>query len=570
MKKKSYSFKVILGMVAVGLFFVVVATIGYLIEPQGDTSDNLQSGDVESVQPNQELSEDEVVDFALDVLNTLHSFYFASIDSRTGNEDLIDVMVELKQWNKKFENGLLQLSEYVESGNEIIQIVVAGLYLGAQENIEANEMLLSFLENFDQGNPDITRMNALTAESISKRKDGYDLIVRSAPFVATLIYPLADSDNPTGVIPYKISLDSRMKVLNELERLFGEALEAETTLRQETGEYNAILLAVRNIRDNIKYETYEDFFNADKVQYPGEPIAYNLGSYSEHVEKVQLRLNELNYEVEVDGYFGNETKNEVIAFQRNNSLEPDGVVGETTWNYLFNNSGAREKVILPAYITIPDINTLSRASNNAYYINGTTSHNCDSITVVASNSSAGIYDSYTLTGYKKGDKTFKYGIREDWNNLGIGSNTYTFTAYCEGKQIKTVSTTLDYTVTQPVYDYSQTYIPSSYPSSGYNYYGSYDSYDEGYEWAEENDIDDFDDCQYEFGTGDAEDGCNEYVKEYHTGYRTFHGYDCTEDCSGHEAGYEWAEDNDIDDIYDCDGNSQSFIEGCEAYVDDYY
>src|SRR3989344_1716191 len=23
---------------------------------------------------------------------------------------------------------------------------------------------------------------------------------------------------------------------------------------------------------------------------------------------------------------------------------------------------------------------------------------------------------------------------------------------------------------------------------------------------------------------------------------TFHGYDCTDDCSGHEAGYNWAED----------------------------
>lgn len=33
--------------------------------------------------------------------------------------------------------------------------------------------------------------------------------------------------------------------------------------------------------------------------------------------------------------------------------------------------------------------------------------------------------------------------------------------------------------------------------------------------------------------------------------------------SGHSAGYEWAEENDVDD---CGGNSQSFIEGCEEYV----
>lgn len=46
----------------------------------------------------------------------------------------------------------------------------------------------------------------------------------------------------------------------------------------------------------------------------------------------------------------------------------------------------------------------------------------------------------------------------------------------------------------------------------------------------------------------------------------FHGYPCTEDCSGHEAGYDWAQDNDIHDESDCSGSSQSFIEGCEAYT----
>jgi len=45
-------------------------------------------------------------------------------------------------------------------------------------------------------------------------------------------------------------------------------------------------------------------------------------------------------------------------------------------------------------------------------------------------------------------------------------------------------------------------------------------------------------------------------------------YVCTEDCSGHEAGFEWAQENDIGDASDCGGNSQSFIEGCEAFADE--
>ena len=55
-----------------------------------------------------------------------------------------------------------------------------------------------------------------------------------------------------------------------------------------------------------------------------------------------------------------------------------------------------------------------------------------------------------------------------------------------------------------------------------------------------------------------------------TGDLYYNGYRCTQDCSGHDAGYNWAEENEIDDVDDCDGNSQSFIEGCISFVEDNY
>jgi len=116
---------------------------------------------------------------------------------------------------------------------------------------------------------------------------------------------------------------------------------------------------------------------------------------------------------------------------------------------------------------------------------------------------------------------------------------------------------------------------SSDTSSDYNYSNSISSYDsdyedDGYAWAEYNGASSFQECQDQFGTGYEEDRCNEYVKENYSGYDMFNGYDCTEDCSGHEAGYAWAEKNDISDEYDCGGNSSSFIEGCLSYVQDNY
>lgn len=50
---------------------------------------------------------------------------------------------------------------------------------------------------------------------------------------------------------------------------------------------------------------------------------------------------------------------------------------------------------------------------------------------------------------------------------------------------------------------------------------------------------------------------------------SFGGYECTEDCSGHAAGYDWAEHRDVTDADECPlGNSESFHEGCLARTED--
>ncbi|MFZ1007838.1 MAG: hypothetical protein WAN65_13430 [Candidatus Sulfotelmatobacter sp.] len=41
--------------------------------------------------------------------------------------------------------------------------------------------------------------------------------------------------------------------------------------------------------------------------------------------------------------------------------------------------------------------------------------------------------------------------------------------------------------------------------------------------------------------------------------------ECTQDCSGHNAGWEWAKKNQMLNPDDCGGDSESFIEGCKAY-----
>ena len=101
------------------------------------------------------------------------------------------------------------------------------------------------------------------------------------------------------------------------------------------------------------------------------------------------------------------------------------------------------------------------------------------------------------------------------------------------------------------------------------------SYSYGYDWAEETGMENFDDfysdCSKWFDNAPkAESGCNDYIRDnLHERFERF-GYYCTGNCSGHQAGYDWAEEKGIEDADDCGGNSNSFIEGCQTYVEENY
>lgn len=63
----------------------------------------------------------------------------------------------------------------------------------------------------------------------------------------------------------------------------------------------------------------------------GYPLV-KMGSKGVYVATLQDALDFLGYDsLEIDGIFGNKTKNAVINFQRKNGLSADGIVGCNTW-----------------------------------------------------------------------------------------------------------------------------------------------------------------------------------------------------------------------------------------------
>lgn len=102
--------------------------------------------------------------------------------------------------------------------------------------------------------------------------------------------------------------------------------------------------------------------------------------------------------------------------------------------------------------------------------------------------------------------------------------------------------------------------------------GGSDTYEDEVEAALEDEYPEDSDSGADYGeevvAGETYDEFDERRDELDGEYGSYAGYGCTVDCSGHEAGYNWAADNGITDPASCGGNSWSFIEGCRAYAEE--
>lgn len=94
-----------------------------------------------------------------------------------------------------------------------------------------------------------------------------------------------------------------------------------------------------NVDLSIKYDIAEEEKETDSGRK-----TIKFGDYGVHVVYLQQRLTAKGYGVgEIDGKFGNKTLEAVKAFQAENNLSVDGVVGINTWNTLENKGGVMVK-----------------------------------------------------------------------------------------------------------------------------------------------------------------------------------------------------------------------------------
>ena len=123
-----------------------------------------------------------------------------------------------------------------------------------------------------------------------------------------------------------------------------------TTLKAEddsaliflSGKELAVELA-ENPRQADAQDGWTSISDSDSPSYPGYNLIYNPSApeYNEDPEVVRLwqqRMADLGYEIEVDGYYGEQSAGVAREFQEDNGLKVDGYVGPKTWAASFNSA----------------------------------------------------------------------------------------------------------------------------------------------------------------------------------------------------------------------------------------
>lgn len=253
---KKYSLKVIIPLVILSIIFLI-----FVFKPKANNSIKTTESPKEA-DATEEIGKrnDNVLNYTMDVLNALNSYYLATITyPDENNSDVLSATIfSYMEQNRYLTDGNSDISSCVKDKSKIIQIVCGGMTMGATQIIRANETMISFLRNIDPSDPKISQeVSYRIAENLSSQKEGYKNIYIYAPQIGLLYFKPAQTENPTGEIPYLVTKDERTAILKEINNRFASYIKEDDLNHTKTGNSNATLMAVKQIKSYLVNDTYE-------------------------------------------------------------------------------------------------------------------------------------------------------------------------------------------------------------------------------------------------------------------------------------------------------------------------
>jgi len=125
--------------------------------------------------------------------------------------------------------------------------------------------------------------------------------------------------------------------LGSIDQLTAGGTRSREVIAEKMLQYNKAggkVLAGLTRRRQAERELFLKSCTGATIKVAEELPTLRKGSRGLYVEELQEMLDKRGYTLKVDGKFGNETEEAVEAFQADNGLKVDGVVGAKTWGKL--------------------------------------------------------------------------------------------------------------------------------------------------------------------------------------------------------------------------------------------
>lgn len=251
----------VLGVVAI---FFVGGLIWYLAMPPVAVS---EAEIVDVPQENalgRELSETELVTTVKEVLAILNELHFitqettGSGEAESTSELIMDMTLESLSDKIRTDSLIPRARKLAESDNEVIQTVGLGMLANMTSLSKAETDLAAYLREVDPIYPDVSEFQYQLATYSASQKESFRMLALGSGQLPGLFWDFADAENPTGPIPYKMSLESRKELLAEIDRLFADSIAQDRINHDLTGNTNVVIFIVREYINALKPDTYEE------------------------------------------------------------------------------------------------------------------------------------------------------------------------------------------------------------------------------------------------------------------------------------------------------------------------
>lgn len=163
-------------------------------------------------------------------------------------------------------------------------------------------------------------------------KSGNNLAVINGTKAEAMLIEICFVDTQSDVDLYRNNIENIADAI--VKGLVGTTTTAQaTTSHAQVNNTSTVNLHLRDLQSAYNHDygqnIYVDGIRGQQVENMLNRLCLRVGSRGQCVGWLQCRVG-----AKIDDIFGNETKNKVMEFQRNNGLVVDGIAGRNTFNKL--------------------------------------------------------------------------------------------------------------------------------------------------------------------------------------------------------------------------------------------